>query len=141
MKNSSPLAWMRFNAYGVLLAGLAIMGLLDLINPGKADMARLVGDVPPGQSAWVTGFVVSGLLLMWGFVRRDRIAETLGLGVLNLSLAVQALVAYSLLGWTEFTATRLIILGIVGLCSAARVSVLWTREGLTITIPPRSCKR
>lgn len=70
------LAWLRLNAYGVLLAGLAVLGLADLANPGGTDLARMVGEIPPGQTFWVLGFVVSGLLLlMRGFVRADRVAD------------------------------------------------------------------
>lgn len=54
------------------------------------------------------------------------------------ALVAQAVVAFALLGWTSYTTTRLIILGLLGLCVWARLSVLWTRKGLTITIPPRN---
>jgi hypothetical protein len=131
------LAWLRLNAYGVLLAGLALMGVTDLINPGGANLARVVGEVPPGQNFWVAGLIISGALLMWGFARADRLIETAGLGLLSLSVAAQTFVAWRLLGWTDFTLTRLALFGIVVACSTARISALWSRSGLIITIPAR----
>jgi hypothetical protein len=129
--------WAKLNAYGILLAALALMGVTDLIHPGKANLARLVGEVPPGQVFWVTGFIISGILLMFGFARTDRIAETIGLVVLLVSLVIQTAVAYALLGLSDFTLTRFVIVGIVALCMWARCSVLWSKGGLSITIPPR----
>lgn len=136
-ENGGRFAWARFNAYGILLAGLALLGAADLIDPGGTDLARLVGDVPVGQTIWIVGFTISGLLLMVGFMRGDRIAESLALLLLTLALIVQALVAFGYLGWSSYTLTRLALIGLVGFCAWARISVLWTREGLTVTIPPR----
>lgn len=130
-------AWLRLNSYGVLLAGLALMGVADLINPGGAPLARVVGEVPPGQNFWVAGVLVAGLLLMGGFARADRLVETFGLVILSISVAAQTVVAWSLLGWTDFTLTRIFLLLIVAGCSWARISALWSREGLVITIPAR----
>ena len=141
MKTHGRLVWARFNAYGILLAGLAILALADLTHPAGSDLARLLGQTPPGQTVWVTGFGVAGGLMMLGFVRADRIAESLGLGVLTLALAAQTVVAFSYLGWNSYSATRLAVLGIVALCAAARISTLWSKEGVTVTIPPRHEKR
>lgn len=137
MKTHGPLVWARFNAYGILLAGLAVLGLTDLINPGGTDLARLVGETPTGQSLWVTGFGLSGVLLMVGFLRIDRIAETAGLALLTVSLAAQTIAAFTYLGWTSYSLTRIAILLIVAACSAARASSLWSKHGMTVTIPPR----
>jgi hypothetical protein len=131
------LAWARFNAYGILVAGLAMLSLVDLLHPGGTDLARLIGEVPPGQTVWVTGFIVSGLLMLHGFVRTDRITETLALALLLLGLIGQAVSAYRYLGFTEFTATRLVIVALLALVTWARCSVLWAKDGLVIRIPPR----
>ncbi len=97
------LAWARLNAYGILLACLAVLGAADLIDPGGTDFARLVGGVPPGQPFWTAGYVVAGLMLLVGFVRTDRLVETLGLGLLTLALCAQTIVAWDLLGYSTFT--------------------------------------
>jgi hypothetical protein len=131
------LAWLRLNAYGVLLAVLALMGIGDLINPGGAPLAEVVGEVPPGQPFWVVGVIISGLLLLWGFIRADRFVETTGLAFLSVAVAAQTFVAWYLLGFTELAVTRCALLAVVLVCCAARVSALWTREGLVITIPGR----
>jgi hypothetical protein len=135
--STSRFAWAKLNAYGILLAALCVMGVTDLINPGGANLARIVGEVPPGQPFWVAGFIVSGLLMLYGFARTDRLAETIGLALLTTSLTVQTIVALSLLGWSPFTYTRIVLIAIVGGCSLARCSVLWAKDGLTITIPAR----
>lgn len=133
-------AWAKLNSYGILLALLALMGVADLINPGGAPLARVVGEVPSGQPLWVGGIVASGLLLLWGFARADRVAETAGLIVLTLAVTAQTVVAWQLLGWTDFTLTRLLLLLIVAGCSWARISALWSAGGLVITIPARGDK-
>ena len=133
-------AWAKLNAYGLILAGLALLGVGDLIKPGGANLARLVGEVPSGQQFWVSGFVLSGLLLAHGLVRADRLTETAGLVLLFVSIAAQTVAAVVLLGWVDFTYTRLAIIGVVGVFGAARISALWSREGLSITIPPRGRK-
>lgn len=140
MKTHGRLVWARFNAYGVLLAGIAVFALTDLIHPAGSDLARLVGQTPPGQTVWVTGFGFAGALMLLGFFRADRIAETAGLTTLTLAVAAQTGVAFALLGWNSYSATRLAILGLVILCSTARVSSLWSKEGVTVTIPPRGEK-
>jgi len=129
--------WLRLSAYGALVAGLALLGAMDLINPGGTDFARLVGGPPPGQMWWTSGYVLGGLMMMHGFVRTDRIAETLGLMVLTVCQIVQIAVAIHLLGFQQFTLTRVVVFVMVTLCAAARVSVLWSRDGITVTIPPR----
>jgi len=130
-------AWAKLNAYGFVLAGLTFLSLADLIHPGDTDLARLSGGIPPGQAVWTVGFGLSGLLLLIGFLRTDRVSETLGLSLLTLGTVAQTAVAFSLLGWSEFTATRLVLVGIVGGCTWARVSVLWSRDGLAVNIPAR----
>lgn len=137
MTDRTRFAWARLNAYGIILAGLALLAVGDLIHPAGADFARLIGDVPPGQHFWATGFVLSGLILIYGFIRSDRLAETLALGLMMASVLLQTFIAYRLLGFTDFTYTRLAIIGILGLGGAARVSALWSRDGLVVTIPPR----
>ena len=94
MPKSDRSAWLRLNAYGVVLACLAVLSLTDLFLPADAELARIVGDVPPGQPAWVLGFA-------------------------------------------EFTTTRVALVGILALCMWARCSVLWSRRGLSIRIPAR----
>jgi hypothetical protein len=119
------------------VAGLACLGAMDLINPGGTDFARLVGGVPPGQMWWTVGYVVGGLLMAYGFLRTDRVAETAGLVALTVCQLVQLAVAVRLLGFQQFTLTRIAVLVIVSICASARVSALWSRHGLTITIPAR----
>lgn len=140
MDNPTRFAWAKLNAYGIILAGLALLGVADLINPGGAPLARLVGEVPPGQTFWVSGYVLAGLALLYGFTRGDRLAESLGLGLLFGSLLLNTAVAFSLLGWSEFTLTRLALIAIIGLGGGARISALWSRDGMVITIPPRGRK-
>ena len=130
-------AWLRLNAYGVLLAALCLLNLKALINPAGTEFAILVGDVPPGQAVWVTGFVIAGMLLLAGFIRGDRIAETLGLALIALGVVAQTIAAFARLGNTEFSNTQAMIVGVVGLCVWARCSALWSRRGLTIHIPAR----
>jgi hypothetical protein len=132
------LAWLRLNAYGILLAGLAVLGMADFINPGGTDLARLIGEVPHHQPLWIIGYVLAGLLLLWGFVRTDRIPETIGLALLNAALLLHTAVAFDYLGWTDYTLTRVALILIIGCCSWARISVLWTKRGLMVTIPPRN---
>lgn len=140
MRNHGRLVWARFNAYGILLAALALLALADLIHPAGSDLARLVGEVPPGQTVWVTGFGLAGILMLLGFFRADRIAESAGLTVLTLALAVQTVVAFALLGWNSYSVTRIAVLLVVALCATARISSLWSKEGVTVTIPPRGEK-
>lgn len=131
------LMWAKLNAYGIILAGLTTLGATDLIRPAGANLAILVGSVPPGQVFWVSGIVVSGLLLMFGFIRNDRLAESLGLVLLFSSLSLQTVVAMFYLGYHEFVVTRLLILGLIGFAGWARISALWSKDGMVITIPPR----
>lgn len=141
MQDQKPAAWAKLNAYGFVLAGLGVLAGLDLIHPANTDLARLAGGIPPGQAWWTVAIVFAGLLLLYGFVRVDRFAESAGLILLNLAVLAQAVVAYTLVGWTDFTLTRIAILAILGGCAWARISVLWSREGLAVTIPPRGVRR
>lgn len=134
-------AWAKFNAYGFVLAILAIMSLADLIHPAGTELARATGDIPPGQPYWTVGFGIAGVLLLIGFLRADRISETVGLVLMTLGIVVQTCVAYSLLGWSEYTLTRIALVLVIGGCTWARVSVLWMRAGLSITIPARNLRR
>lgn len=136
-KPHGRLMWAKLNSYGVILAGLAILGVADLIKPGGADLARLVGEIPPGQPFWVAGYVISGLALLYGFARGDRLSESLGLALLFLSLLFHSFVAFLLLGFSDFVYTRLFLIGLIGFAGWARISVLWSKDGLIITIPPR----
>jgi hypothetical protein len=137
MQRGDRTAWLRLNAYGVVLACLAILSLTDLVHPAGTELARLLGDVPPGQPAWVAGFGIAGILLLYGFVKADRLAETLGLALMTVGLFAQFVTALAYLGVTEFTATRLLLVAILALCAWARCSVLWSRRGLNIHIPAR----
>lgn len=137
MPDRTRFAWAKLNAYGIILAGLCLLGVSDLIKPGGANLARLVGEVPPGQHFWSAGLVISGGILFYSFVRGDRLAETIGLILLFVSVAAQTVVSYALLGWVDFTLTRLLIIAILGLGGGARISALWSRDGLIVTIPPR----
>lgn len=130
-------AWARLNAYGVLVAVLALLSMVDLFHPGGTDLARLVGEVPPGQAAWVTGFVIAGILMLHGFIRTDRITESIALGLLLLGLLAQSVSALIYLGFTEFTTTRLVLVGVTLLVTWARFSVLWAKQGLDVHIPAR----
>jgi len=141
VNDQKPAAWAKLNAYGFVLAGLGVLAGLDLIHPANTDLARLAGGIPPGQSWWTVAIVFAGLLLLYGFVRVDRFAESAGLILLNLAVLAQTVVAYMLVGWTDFTLTRIAILAILGGCAWARISVLWSREGLAVTIPPRGVRR
>ncbi len=134
-------AWAKLNAYGLLVSFLALLSVLDINHPADTDLARLAGEVPAGQTWWLLGLGVGGVLLVFGFLRVDRIAETAGLGILTLSLVAQAVTAAALLGWTHYTLTRLAVLAAVAFCTWARVSVLWSRDGLAVTIPPRGLSR
>lgn len=136
-----PYAWAKLNAYGFVLAGLGVLAGTDLIHPANTDLARLTGEVPPGQVWWTLAVVVAGLLLLLGFMRVDRIAETLGLALLTGAVAAQTVVAYALLGWNDYTLTRIAIVTILAGCTWARVSVLWSRDGLAVTIPARDVHR
>lgn len=135
--NHDRLAWARLNAYGILVAGLAILSLVDLLHPGGTDLARLIGEVPPGQTVWVTGLGCAGLLMLHGFIRSDRITETIALVVLNLCILAQIASAAYFLGFTEFTTTRIVILGLVGAVTWARCSALWPQDAIDIHIPGR----
>lgn len=137
MTDRNRWAWARLNAYGIILAGLALLGGLDLINPGGTDFARLLGEVPPGQHVWATEYVAAGILMLYGFARTDRRAETAGLALLTGGLILQLAVAVWLIGLTDFTLTRVAILALVAGCAWARYSALWSQDGLTISIPPR----
>jgi hypothetical protein len=139
-KPAHKLAWLRLNAYGVVLAGLALMAGLDLIDPANTDFGQLVGGVPPGHYLWTSGYVLGGLMMLHGFLRTDRLVETIGLSVLAVCQVLQIVVAIKLLGFIDFTWTRITVLTLVSLCSWARLSVLWSRDGLTITIPPRGTR-
>ena len=134
-------AWAKLNSYGILLAGLMLLSLADLIDPANASLARALGEVPSGLTVMIGTVVVAGALLMWGFVRNDRVAETAGLVLLTLSVLAQTVTAFAYLGWTTYSVTRLALLAIVAACSWARTSALWSRHGLVITIPARKRKR
>ena len=136
-----PTVWAKLNAYGFVLAALSVLSLADLISPADTDLARAVGEIPPGQTWWTIGFAVGGFLMLFGFTRIDRIAETIGLSLLTVAVVAQSVVAFFYLGWTEYTFTRLAIIAIIGGCTWARVSVLWSREGVAITIPARRGER
>lgn len=133
--------WAKLNAYGIVLAGLALLGFVDLYHPQNAQLARLVGEVPPGQVFWVTGFGIAGLLLLYGFIKHDRLAESLALVILCVSLAFQTVVAYSLIGFSDFTLTRVLVLLLFVFAGSARISVLWSKDGLIVTIPARKVKK
>lgn len=137
MTDHTRWAWAKLNAYGIILAGLALFGGLDLIDPANTDFARELGGVPPGQHVWIVGYLAAGVFMMYGFARTDRRAESLGLLLLTSGLALQLVVAVWLLGASGFTLTRVLLLALVAACSWARYSVLWSHDGLTITIPPR----
>lgn len=130
-------AWARLNAYGVLVAGLSVLSLTDLLHPGGTELARLIGDVPPGQPAWATGFIIAGLLMLVGFVRGDRIAETIALVLMFVGVVAQTIVAFAYLGLTEFTYIRLALIALVGLVALARSSALWPKYAMFIRIPAR----
>lgn len=141
MQDQKPSAWAKLNAYGFVLAGLGVLAGLDLIHPANTDLARLTGGIPPGQNWWTIAIVFAGVLLLYGFARVDRVAESAGLLLLNLAVLAQTVVAYLLLGWEDFTLTRVAILAILGGCAWARISVLWSKDGLAVTIPPRGIRR
>lgn len=42
-----PYAWAKLNAYGFVLAALAILGLADLIHPADTDLADRGGAPMP----------------------------------------------------------------------------------------------
>lgn len=137
---TKPYAWAKLNAYGFVLAGLGILALADLIHPADTDLARLSGDIPTGQTWWTLAVAIAGLLLLFGFLRVDRIAETAGLVLLAAAVLAQTVAAFALLGWSDFALTRLVILAIIGGCTWARVSVLWSRDGIAVTIPARNLR-
>lgn len=134
-------AWAKLNTYGFVLAGLTMLAILDLIHPADTDLAKLAGEVPPGQTWWAIGFIASGLLLFVGFLRTDRISETAGLIALNWAIAGQTVASITMVGWVEYTWVRLGLLLIFATCAWARISVLWSREGLAVSIPPRGERR
>lgn len=134
-------AWAKLNAYGFVLAALAILAVRDLIRPANTDLARLAGEVPPGQHWWIIGFTVAGALLVIGFLRTDRVAESAGLVVLTWAIAGQMFASVTMIGWVEYTWVRLALLLIFGTCAWARISVLWSRDGLAVEIPARSTRR
>lgn len=134
-------AWAKLNAYGFVLAGLAVLATRDLIRPAGTELARLTGDIPPGQYLWAIAFTLAGLLLLVGFLFTDRIAETAALLLLTGGVVAQAVVAFRLLGWTDFTLTRLALIWILGGCAWARISVLWAKDGVAVNIAPRKRKK
>ncbi len=54
---------------------------------------------------------------------------------------IQTIVAFNLLGWTEYTVTRLSVVAAVLAVTYARTSVLWSKKGVTVVIPPRGWDR
>jgi hypothetical protein len=127
-------AWAKLNAYGILLAGIAILTVANLINPSNEELDRVSGLIPFAQPLWVSGFVVAGGLMMFGFLRADRVAETIGLGLLDISLLIQTVVAIFLFGVTDYTVNSAVVLLVAAGCSWARIAALWSKHGLVITI-------
>lgn len=140
-EDQKPYAWAKLNAYGFVLAGLGLLSMADLLQPAGTDLARLAGEIPQGQPWWTLGYVLAGLLLMVGFLRVDRVAETAGLFVLTGALFAQTVTSIYLLGITDFTLTRVFLSVMFAALTWARGSVLWSPEGLAVTIPTRNVRR
>lgn len=131
-------AWLRLNAYGILLSGLMIFPLLYLTNPEQSSVARLIGRVPALQPVWSIGYGLAGLFLIIGFIRARSTPELVGLGLLSVSISVQTLVIAEALGpWVGESIRGYLVWAIVVGCAALRASALLTRDGLTITISGR----
>lgn len=132
-------AWLRLNAYGVLIVGLLCLSVLDLLSPDTSNVARIVGQVPRLQPVWAAAFLAAAVMMLWGFMRSLTWPEVVGLVVLNWALVVQDVVVSLAVGWgAQYAIRNYIVLGIVIGCSAARISVLLSRDGYTITVPSRS---
>lgn len=131
-------AWARMNAYGVLIAVLCILASADMLEPDGPVTQRL-GEPPPLLYAWETGFLIAGLLLMYGMFKADRAPEISGLAILNFALTLQVGTTLYYLGWeTTASVTRLLTWLAVLAASWMRASTLMSAHGITVTIPPVS---
>jgi hypothetical protein len=130
------LAWLRLNAYGLLLVGLTTMSILKVRTPEDSNVARAIGYVSAWQPFWTWGIFIAGLLLLYGFARSRTGPEVAGLVLLSASMTAQAAVAAEAIGPGR-ALDQLLAWFVVVLCSALRASVLLSKDGLTFTIDGR----
>lgn len=120
-KDTARLAWLRLNAYGLLVVVLLLLRASAL------------------QPAWAAGFAVAGLFMLWGFIRSKTLPEVFGLGLLTVALTVQTLVVCDALDWNGQAAVRTVVIWVIVTgCVWLRGSAVLSKDGLTITIPGRA---
>jgi hypothetical protein len=128
------LAWLRLNAYGLLLVGLLLLAATEVTGPRNSQVARVVAAVEILQPAWTLGYGIAGLLLLYGFFRARSGPEVLGLGIMLTACTVQTVVLT--LGDVVHARDWIVWALVVGVVSL-RTSALLSKDGLTFTIPGR----
>lgn len=132
---TSRFAWLRINAYGLLLAGLLLLAASDVLPVTGSLVAQVVARTP-------ILFGVSGVLLIYGFVRARSTPELAGLACMVVGVVVSDVVKATGPGLAaKDVAVGLLVLAVVAL----RISALTSPDGLTVHIPgrhgspPREC--
>jgi hypothetical protein len=128
------LAWLRLNAYGLLLVGLLLLAATEVTEPRNSQVARVVAAVEILQPAWTLGYGLAGLLLLYGFFRARSGPEVLGLGIMLTACTVQTIVLS--IGGAAHARDWFVWVLVVAVVSL-RASVLLSKDGLTFTIDGR----
>jgi hypothetical protein len=129
------LAWLRLNAYGLLLVGLLLLAATEVTKPADSQVAQVVKAVGILQPAWTLGYGVAGLLLVYGFARARTGPELFGLGIMLTASTVQTIVlAVAGAAHTREWFVWVLVLTVVSL----RASVLLSKKGLIFTIDGRA---
>lgn len=135
-------AWLRLNADGLLLALLALLSGLDLFAPQDQRISVKLGYIPTSLYAWTVLYLLSGLFMVYGFVRNNYGPELFGRFLLNSALLWETgRIAVAFGPASHLAVSRyLIFLALLG-TTALRVSVLLSRSGVVLTVPARNSRR
>jgi hypothetical protein len=135
-------AWARVNSYGLLLVGLLVLTYTDVLHPETSNTARLLGHPSALIPLWAAGYLLAALFILWGFVGSSTLPEIVGLILLIFTSTVRYLaVTHRLMVlnvgfWDDRMMGQTITFIVVVGTSLLRLSVLLSRDGLTVTIPP-----
>jgi hypothetical protein len=137
-KGKQHLAWARVNAYGLLFVGLLLMTFTDLLHPGTSNIGKLIGIVPPLLPYWTAGYLLAAFFMLWGFFSSRTWPEIVGLAVLAVAHSLRTIIVAGAAGWHSQTAvTEYITWSLLTGVACLRLSILLSKDGLTISIPGR----
>lgn len=132
------LRWLRLNAYGVLLAGLALVtALAGFLDPDGHPLSIAAGRTIIGIFIWSTFFTFGGLAMLFAFTTRRPGWEFAGLVALCIGAGWQLIAAVVLLGWTGRTEAQLATFIVLVVCAVARISALFPEQTTVVTIHGR----